>query len=161
MSAGETNSVASWTSGRLLPILALLKRLAQVPNLADAAAVREWVRRLVALGASCTAFLPEVAKRALELLTQLTASDAVWDALYALILYFFSSEHVATASGEVVVVLGEEPEVERRLGQLAGAMAVEASRSTGEGAAVAAFDPTRILQIVAAIVALLKELRKP
>ena len=155
-----TVNVASWTNARLLPLLASCSiDSPAVPNLADAAAVRTWLRQLVAIGQQCRSFCRTPSAGRWSCSRRWSSRMRPGSALYGLIQYFMSMEHAASVSGDDVLVVAEEPEVERRLGHLGGAMAAEAARVSAVGSVWSAFDPTLILQIVAAIVALWKELR--
>jgi len=42
MSKSTTNKMAEWSMALLLQVMELLKRLTELPNLADSAVVRDW-----------------------------------------------------------------------------------------------------------------------
>ncbi len=155
MANDATNVPRAFGREWLARLIEGVKRLLTPPNLGDSKAVRDWLRGLLDLGEKLADVLPEPVQRGLALLKEVTASDAVWEAFYRLLLYFHSSEHeIVSLAGALEVA--EEPEVEHHLGRLAGAMAGQA----GGPPSVSGFDLDAILELVAAIVALLKELRK-
>jgi len=160
MSESMTNRVAEWSMALLLQVVALVKRIADLPNLADSAAVRDWVRHLVELVMKLPDHLPDPVQRGAELLAAITASDAAWAAFYRLLLSLYSSERAITASTKDVLTLREQPEIEGLLGELAGPMAAQASELGEDRVPAAGFDPMLIVQIAIAIINLLKELRK-
>lgn len=151
----ETNGVA-WSMNQWLQIVALLKRLAQLPRLTDSPTVRDWVRHLVELAMKFEDRLPEPVSRAVDLLAEIAASDAVWAAFYQLLVSLYPSDPMVTTSLEDVLALRNEPQVEFLLSELVETAAAEEAEGQ---TAVRSFDPTLILQIVAAIIQLLKEKR--
>ena len=156
MSKRTATNVVAWSMNQWLQIVALLKQLAQLPSLTDSASVRDWVRHLVELAMKLEDRLPEPVARAVDLLAEIAASDAVWAAFYQLLVSLYPSEHMVTASLEDVLALLNEPQVEFLLSELVETAAAE--DAAGQ-TAVRSFDLTLILQIVAAIIQLLKEQR--
>lgn len=157
MTKSAMNVVAAWPMALLLELAALVKRLVSLPSPDDPAAVRDWVRQLVELAAKFDNWLPEAARRAIEVVREIADSDAVWAAFYKLFLALFRSEQpVAATTGEVSTSCSD-PAIRLLLDECASVMAAE----SGKGSmTVAGFDPTLIFQIVSAVVALLRELRK-
>ncbi len=155
MSKRTAGNVATWSMDQWLKIVALIKRLAQLPSTADSEAVRDWVRHLVELATSFEDRLPEPVVRAVHLLAEIAASDAVWGAFYRLLASVFLAEQGGTNCWEDVLALRHEPRVEFLLGEVARTAAEEQASET----AVQGFDVTLLLQIVVAIIQLLKERR--
>lgn len=147
----KTSSVVPWSMGQWFEIVTLLKRLIPLPSLADAAQVRDWVRHLVELAGTLESHLPSSINRAVDLLSEIAASEGVWAAFYKLLASLSSAEYAALGSLEDVLALRYEPQVECLLNELAHKATEEAAISS----AVQSFDLTLILQIIAAIIQLL------
>ncbi len=156
MSKQSASNVVVWSMDQWHQIVALIKRLAQLPSLADAAAVRDWVRQLLELAMKLEDRLPEPVIRAVDLLSEIVASDGVWAAFFKLLEYLNSSERIVVGSAREMLAHLNEPEFDLLLGELAEqAVAEEAKGET----AVQGFDLTLILEIVAALIQLLKQRR--
>ncbi len=154
MSKQVTSNVVAWPIDQWLQIVALLKRLAQVPSLTDPAAVRQWVRQLIELAMKLEDRLPEPVMRGVDLLAEMVASDAVWAAFFRLLVYLYSSERTVVGSAREMLVHLNEPEFEFLLGELTEKAAAEETKGQP---VVQGFDLTLILQIAAALIQLLKE----
>lgn len=157
MTKAKTSDVVPWSLKQWTEMVTLLKRLIPLPSLADSAQVRDWVRHVVELAGKFENQLPELINRAINLLAEIAASDAVWATFYKLLASLSSAESAVSGSLDDVLALRYDPQVECLLHELADKAADEAANP----AAVQTFDLTLILQIIAAIIQLLNERRSP